>query len=284
MTICDRRGAMLAITALFAAPAFPVAADSPAIAAVERRHGGRLGVFALDTGNGRTLGHRADERFLMCSSFKGMLAACVLARIDAGRDRLDAPVRYGAADVLPYSPVVEAHVRDGALSVAALCEAILTQSDNAAANLLLARIGGPVALTAFARRIGDRTTRFDRTEPTLNHASGLLDTTTPAAIVATLRTLYLGRILSPASLARLERGMIGNRRGPARLRGSLPRDWIAGDRTGTSDAMCNDYAFARRPGRGPIAMAAYYEAPGQTMDAQEKVLRDVGVVIARWAA
>lgn len=286
--VCDRRDVLVGLaTAAIALPArvavAAISGQAAELAAIERKHGGRLGVFVLDTGSGRTLAHRAEERFLMCSSFKGLLAACVLARIDAGMDRLDAMIHYGRSDLLPSSPVIEAHVDVGALSVAALCGAILTRSDNAAANLLLARIGGPAALTSFARRLGDRTTRFDRTEPDLNTVSGLLDTTTPAAIVSTVRTIYLGRVLKPATLTVLERGMIANVRGPKRLRATLPRSWTVGDRTGTSVNYCNDFAFARRPHAAPVVMAAYYEAPGQTMEAQEAALREVGTRIADWA-
>ena len=150
------------LLAVRAATAF--ACEAAPIAAIEARHGGRLGVFVLDTGSGRTLAHRADERFLLCSTFKGVLAALVLSRVDAGRDNLANGVPYGERDLLPPSPVTGAHVREGTLTVGALCEAILLVSDNAAANLLLARVGGPPALTAFARTLGDAVTRFDRYE------------------------------------------------------------------------------------------------------------------------
>lgn len=88
-----------------AAPALYAAESS--IAEIERRHGGRLGVFAVDTGSGRTLSHRADERFLMCSTFKGMLAAQVLARVDAGKEQLGRLVHYSGRDLIFTSPVTK---------------------------------------------------------------------------------------------------------------------------------------------------------------------------------
>jgi beta-lactamase class A len=257
-------------------------AVSDPIAAIERAHGGRLGVFVLDTGSGRTLAHRADERFLLCSTFKGVLAALVLSRVDAGRDDLANLVRYRRGDLLPASPVTAAHVDKGVLPVRDLCAAILMYSDNCAANLLLARVGGPAALTAYARRLGDAITRFDRYELDAGHRAGTLDTTTPRAIAGTARAILLGNALRPASRALLEGWMVACKPGAARLRASFPDGWIAGDRTGTGDGECNDYAIVRRAGHAPMVMAAYYDAAGMEMGAQEAVLREVGAAIVRW--
>ncbi len=271
----------LALTGLRSLPGYAVTTDD--IAAIERRHGGRLGVFVLDTGSGRTLAHRADERFLLCSTFKGPLAALVLARVDAGQDSLSSSVRYGRKDLLPASPVTEAHVGQGALPVGALCEAILQYSDNAAANLLMARVGGPAAVTRYVRTIGDQVTRIDRYELAAGENSGDLDTTTPRAIAATARTIALGDVLKPASRALMERWMGECARGKVRLRASFPRDWVAFDRTGTADGECNDYAIARRPGRAPLVVAAYYDRDAMGLEAQEAVLREVGGLVADWA-
>lgn len=255
---------------------------SNAIAAIERRHGGRLGVFVQDTGSGRTLTHRADERFLMCSTFKGVLAGLVLSRIDVGHDDPNSLVPYGKQDLLGHSPVTAEHIGEGALPVHALCAAIVLYSDNGGANLLLRRVGGPAALTAYVRRIGDLVTRFDRYELAASDRSGVLDTTTPRAISRTARTLLLGDALSPQSRALLVRWMIECKTGANRLRASFPTTWIVGDKTGTGDGNCNDYAFVRRRGRAPLVMASYYDAPGMELAAQEAALRDVGLVIVQW--
>ncbi len=277
-------GGMLGGTcALVAARA---AAGDEAIGAIERRRGGRLGVFAVDTGSGAMLAHRADERFLLCSTFKGVLAGLVLARVDAGRDGLARVVRYGRGDLLPVSPLTQAHLAggaEGALSVEALCAAILAVSDNAAANLLLARVGGPAALTAFARGIGDATTRFDRYEPAAGRRSGMLDTTTPRAVAGLARALVLGDVLAPGSRTRLEGWMAACSVGRTRLRAAFPPAWVVADRTGTGDGACNDYAVVRRAGRAPLVAAAYHDAPGMEMEAQEAVLREAGMAVAAWA-
>ncbi|WP_310632132.1 class A beta-lactamase [Paraburkholderia sp.] len=257
--------------------------DTP-LADIERRNGGRLGVFALDTASGRTLAHRADERFLMCSTFKGLLAAQVLARVDAGKETLERPVPYSEHDLIFTSPVTKAHVAQGALPVRALCQAAVEVSDNTAAILLMRSVGGPSALTQFMHSIGDDVTRSDRYEPASNQASGVLDTTSPRAVVQSVRTILLGDVLSRASREQLESWMVASTPGRKRIRAALPADWHAGDRPGTSvDAQTNDYAIVRPPGRAPLLVAAYYEAPGLDMPHREAVLREAGAAFVAWA-
>lgn len=264
-------------------PAFAFA-QIPAIARIERRHGGRLGVFAVDTGSGRTMAHRADERFLMCSTFKGLLAAQVLARVDAGRERLDDAVPYGEADMIFTSPVTKANLAKGAMPVGDLLQAMLERSDNTAAVLLMRRAGGPEALTRFVRSVGDSMTRSDRYEPDSNDYDGDLDTTSPRAVIETVRKVLLGDVLSPVSRDQLEKGMIACKPGLDRIRATLPADWLAGDRPGTSVSReTNDFAIIRPPGRAPLLVAAYYDAPKLDFDRREAVLREVGKAFVRWA-
>lgn len=290
MPAFTRRDALLAALALPLLPlspasAAPVAAVPLALAALDARHGGRLGVAFLDSGSGRLLTHRGDERFALCSTFKWLLAAQVLAEVDAGRESPDRRIRYGAEALVPWSPVTEKHVGHG-LTVADLCEATITLSDNAAANLLLAEHGGPAALTAWLRATGDATTRLDRIEPALNEATpgDPRDTTTPGAMAATLRRVLLGDVLSPASRAQLVDWLVGNRTGGARLRAGLP-GWRVGDKTGSSGThVSNDVGIAWPPGGGaPVLVAAYYAESRADAAQRDAVIAEVGRLAAAWA-
>lgn len=264
-----------------AAPLF--AAESP-IADIERRYGGRLGVFAIDTGSGRTLAYRADERFLMCSTFKGLLAAQVLSRVDSGKESLERLVHYTEKDLIFTSPVTKANVMRGAMPVGDLCRAIVEVSDNTAAILLMRSVGGPQSLTRFVRSLGDNVTRSDRYEPKSNAYSGMLDTTTPRAIATSASRILLGDVLSVQSRRQLEEWMVSCKPGLNRIRAALPADWLAGDRPGTSvEEETNDYAIVRPPGRAPLLIAAYYDAPGVSMELRETVLREAGQVFVAWA-
>jgi beta-lactamase class A len=275
-----RRGLIAgAAASLCAGAAF--AADR--LGAIEAKVGGRLGVCAVDLGSGARLAHRADERFPMCSTFKAMAVAAALARVDAGDDHLDRFVRYTEADLLEYAPVTRAHVKEGGMAFGALCEAAVELSDNTAANLILASIGGPAGWTAFVRRLGDRVSRLDRNEPTLNTCipGDPRDTTTPAAMVADLRQAVLGGALSPASRQRLQDWMVGCKTGLTQLRSGLPSDWRVGDKTGNDGrTTTNDIAVAWTP-TGPIVIACYVtEAGSVSVDARAAAIADVGRLVA----
>ncbi len=252
-----RRGTFSGAAAVLLAGSASIATDR--FTAVERSVGGRLGVAALDTASGARLAHRAGERFAMCSTFKVLAVAAALARVDRGREHLDRMIAYGQADLLEYAPVTRARVSEGALSLVALCQAAIEVSDNTAANLILKAIGGPGAVTAFARTLGDPVTRLDRTEPALNSAvSGdPRDTTSPAAMLGDLRGIVVGGVLAPASRERLAEWMVACRTGMTRLRAGLPAGWRVGDKTGTGAlGTANDLAVAWAPG-GAILIASY---------------------------
>ncbi len=219
----------------------------------------------------------------MCSTFKAVLACMALRRVDEGTLMFATRVPFTAADLLEYAPDTRAHLADGAMSVEALCAAAVERSDNTAANLLLARLGGPAELTAFLRAMGDATTRLDRNEPTLNTnlAGDPRDTTTPSAMARTMATLLLSpRVLSPASRARIAEWMVASSTGRARLRAGMPPTWRVGDKTGTGErGACNDVAVAWPPGRAPIVVAAYVEAPAASLRAREEAHAEIGRVV-----
>jgi beta-lactamase class A len=229
-------------------------------AAIEAKIGGRVGVAAVDTRTGARLSHRGDERFAMCSSFKWVLVAAILARIDRGEITLDQRVSYSAANLLPHSPISEAHVGQGGLSIEELCAAAVEFSDNTAANALLVLVDGPAGLTQYLRRSGDPTTRLDRIEMALNSnlPGDRRDTTTPNAMVATMARLLTRDALSVASRARLIGWMKDCRTGLTRLRAGLPPAWSIGDKTGTGvNGASIDNAIAWRPDGPPILIASY---------------------------
>ena len=121
------------------------------VAAVETRIGGRIGVAALDTSNSKRVDYRADERFPMCSTFKFLAAAAVLKRVDEKQEKLERFVPYDVKQILEYAPVTKDHLKEGGMTLGALCAAAIEQSDNTAANLLLDTIGDPAGLTNFLR-------------------------------------------------------------------------------------------------------------------------------------
>lgn len=249
---------------------------------IERTSGGRLGVCILDTATGRRVAHRADERFPMCSTFKLLAAALVLHRVDTAQERLDRAIPVGRTDIVPHSPLTEPQV-GGSMTMGALCEATITQSDNAAANLMLASFGGPAGLTAYLRSLGDPITRLDRNEPSLNEAltGDPRDTTTPAAMLGLMQTLLLGAALKPPSRDQLRDWLLANKTGDERLRARLPAGWRVGDKTGAGAfGTNNDVGIVWPPGReAPILVTAYLTQTQASLDRRNATLAAVGALL-----
>ena len=259
-------------------------AGDSAIKALEAQTGARIGLAAVDTGSGKTLLNRQAERFVMCSSFKLSLAAAILARADKEREQMDRLVRYDKP-VLEVSPATTKNWPHG-MTVAELCEAAVIYSDNTAANVLLEALGGPQAVTAFWRSLGDPVSRLDDVEPKLNVPDGARNTATPAAMLGNLKAMLLGDALTPASRAQLLKWMQANTTGSAMLRAGLPSGWIVGDKTGRwngSDPHAfatNDLAIVMPPGRKPILIVCYTQGGSTDADARAAVVASVGKIVA----
>lgn len=276
-------------TAAFGAAARPAGPDD-ALQRLEAASGGRLGVFMLDTGTGRTRAYRADERFPMCSTFKFLAAAFVLQRADSGLEELARAVPVPPkADLVPYSPVTGPRA-GGTMAMAQLCEAAVTASDNTAANLMLASFGGPAGLTGFTRALGDRSTRLDRNEPTLNEATpgDERDTTTPSAMVGLMKKLLVDRTLKASSREQLQAWMIANTTGGRQIRAGLPGGWRIGDKTGSgANGTGNDIAIVWPPGAGmaPLLVAAYLTgATATSVEQRQATLAAVGALVPAFAS
>jgi beta-lactamase class A len=255
------------------------------ITAIETRIGGRIGVAAVDTSNDKHLDYRAEERFPMCSTFKFLAAAAVLKRVDEKKEKLERFVPYNAKDILEYAPVTKEHLNEGGMTLGALCEAAIEQSDNTAGNLLLNAIGGPAGLTNFVRGLGDRVTRLDRIEPELNSAipGDERDTTTPAAISSDMQRLLLGDALSEASRRKLDDWLQRNETGGSMIRAGVPKTWSVGDKTGRgANGATNDIAIMRPPGRAPILLAIYSVGSTATANDRAAAIAEVTKVVAEF--
>ncbi|MFB9269577.1 class A beta-lactamase [Bradyrhizobium erythrophlei] len=251
------------------------------LARIEQDTGGRLGVAALDTETGLRAALRGDERFPMCSTFKALASAAVLRRVDRGESSLDQHVQFEAKDLLANSPITKERVASG-MTLAEICEAAITRSDNTAGNMLLREIGGPAGLTSFFRTIGDTVSRLDRWELALNEGipGDPRDTTSPTSMLNNLQRVLLGDALSAPSRQQLTDWMVANKTGDARLRAGVPSGWRVADKTGTGErGTANDIGVFWPPGRKPIVVTTYLtgaQAPAEQCNAAiAKVARTV---------
>lgn len=254
---------------------------------------GRLGVAVVDQQTQRYFGHRMDERFALCSTFKLPLAAMVLSAMDAGRIAADESLDYTEQDLVPHAPITAPKLPQGSMGVLELAKAAQTHSDNVAANLLLRRLGGPEAFTRWCRQWGDEVTRLDRFEPELNLVvdGDQRDTTSPRAMAHLVGRFFGTEVLGAASQARLRSWMTETQTGAKRLRRGFPDAWQSGDKTGTSlgkglPSYYNDVACVWFTKRAPLVVACFFESSAEATDIRDEdqvVLAKVGHIAAHWA-
>lgn len=242
---------------------------------------GRLGVHIVDSAAGQEYGYRADERFMMLSSFKLLASALVLHRVDAGNESLRRRMSYTGKDLVPWSLVTEQHADGNGMTLGRLYDGTITTSDNTAGNLILSSYGGLAALTAFARQLGDQVTRLDRYKPQLNVKSGdgLMDTTSPRATAITMQKLLLGNALSVHSRELLQQWLRGNTTGNNRLKAGLPTDWRIGDKTSTNKSDSNDIGIVFPPYRAPLPVTAYLAESHATSQGKDATIAEVGKLV-----
>ncbi|MER6028830.1 class A beta-lactamase [Streptomyces sp. NPDC001851] len=248
---------------------------------LEQRHGARLGVYARNIRTGRSVAHRAGERFAMCSTFKAFAAAAVL-RDHGGCAPLDRVVHYPPHDILPNSPRTQEYVDTG-MTVADLCAAAIQYSDNAAGNLLLREIGGPAGLTRFFRSLGDGVSRLDRWETDLGSAipGDPRDTTTPQALGRSFERLTLGRALARADRERLVDWLKGNTTSVTRFRAGLPRDWVLADKTGTGDyGSAHDIGVAWTTRSTPLLLTVLSARSARDAPADDALVAEAARIVA----
>ncbi|MDP9861290.1 MULTISPECIES: class A beta-lactamase [Streptosporangium] len=254
--------------------------------ALEASSGSRIGAYALDTATGRMVAYRSGERFPMLSTFKALAAAAVLQKARTSDPGLmDRVVHWKASEVKANSPMTERHVEDG-MTVAQLCEAAITLSDNTAGNMLLKQIGGPAGLTKYLRTLKDPISRLDRWETELNdwNPKEKRDTTTPAAMARNLREVTSGNALDTRDRARLNAWLRANKTGDERIRAGLPKTWIIGDKTGSSTnyGSTNDIAVIRTSeSASPLIMAIYTTHRAADAPNDNKVIADTATILAR---
>ena len=275
-------GSLLASSTLLGARAFAQDAAGnfqQRLAALEQRHGGRLGVAILDTAKSKPIAYRGHERFPLCSTFKALAGACVLARVDRKEESLSRRILYSKDDLVTYSPVTEKYAGGEGMTIGDICGAAITLSDNSAGNLLLDSFGGPAGLTAYMRSLGDAVTRLDRRETELNEAipGDPRDTTSPLAMAETLRKIILADALSTSSREQLIAWLVDCKTGDKRLRAGVPAGWRVGDKTGTGGHNAtNDVAVIWPPGRAPIIVTAYYVDANASADERNAVIAEIG--------
>lgn len=220
---------------------------------------GKIGVLAINTANEQQIQYRASEHFPIQSTFKVIAVSAILKRSVTDKHLLQQKMTYTKKDLVFWSPITEKHLADG-MTISELCSAAMMYSDNTATNLIVKKLGGPEAVTAFARSLGDNTFQINSWEPNLNSdPNDLRDTSTPTAMAKSLQKLTLGNILASPQREQLVSWMKANTTGDARIRAGVPKGWIVADKTGSGNdyGISNDIGIIWPSNCAPIVIAIY---------------------------
>lgn len=239
-------------------------------ALAERAKPGVLGFALMNLESGQRWTLNGDRAFPMQSVFKAVVGAAALAEVDAGRLSLAESVSIGAKQLSPpRSPIADAWPGRTIYTLDELLVAAVSDSDNTAVDILMKRIGGPGAVTAWLQSRKVEEVRIDRYERELQpEALGLAsfrpawkgpafdaalatvppqtqraaaeaylrdprDTATPNGMLGFLSKLQAGELLSPASTHRLVTILIQSPRGPERLKAGFPKGATFAHKIGT---------------------------------------------------
>lgn len=249
-----------------AASPFALAAGADPFGAIERKWGVSVGVAAHVVGSGRSVSHRAGERFPLASTWKLPLVMAVLARAQAGTLSLDRPVRFTSADLARFGPIAHDYPHGGELTVREICRRTISYSDNTGADLLAPLAGGPAAVNRYVRTLGIDGVSIDHRERELPSAAVRAnphDTGTPHAMMRLVERLVTRSPLAAAQTSLLLTWLRGTKTGGKRLRAGVPPGWTVADKTGTYDNASNDVGLLYPPNGPPIAIACYaFGQPG----------------------
>jgi len=254
------------------------------IVKLESQLSARIGVTVFEVDTDKRWEYHADDLFPMSSTFKTLACAALLHRVDANQETLERIVEIEAASLVSYSPITETRVADAGMSLAELCEASITVSDNTAGNLILEAIGGPQGLTDFMRSLGDEVTRLDRMETQLNEGvpGDPRDTTTPNAMASAMRRLILGDVLSVSSRMQLEAWLRADSVADALFRAGIPETWEIGDKTGAGGYGSRSIAAIMWPPSGnPVIATVYITETDASFDDRNSAIAQIGAAIAK---
>ncbi|KAA6405572.1 class A beta-lactamase [Candidatus Tokpelaia sp.] len=248
----------------------------------------RIGIAVLDKAGGIIAAWRAYEHFPLNSTYKPLLCAALLHKVDKGALDLSDKVRFDKSRLVSYSPVTQNFITPAAMDWRQLCRAAVEFSDNTAANLILAALGGPGEFNRFLRNMGDNITQLDHFEPDLNHIKpgDKRDSTMPVAIGRTLQQLVFGDILQPQSRRQLTQWLLNDKVADELLRSVLPPQWKIADKTGAGDYGSRSIISIIWPQkREPLLIAIYITATkasiAQTNAAIARIGKKIFTILAQ---
>ncbi len=245
------------------------------LASLGRSFHGRVGIAVEDVSQEWSVSYDGARFYPQQSVSKLCTAIAVLGAVDAGRLQLTDPVLVRREDMSVFHQPIQARLTDAGFQtdVGDLLIDAIADSDNAADDILIRKVGGSEAVQAAvsARELGDIRcgpeehllesriaglawrpdyafgqafwTARDALDPALRarklqaYLDDPEDGATPLALAHLLARLKRGELLSAASTERLLATMALTRTGPKRLPAGLGPGWTIAHKTGTGQDL-----------------------------------------------
>ena len=233
---------------------------------------GILGAAVLDLQTGALSSVNGNTPLPLQSVFKLPLGIYVMHLAETGEISLEENITLSQSELsIFYSPITEAFDRRQSYTIRELVAAVVSDSDNTAADWLLERTGGPKALSKFFQARGLRQFRVDRYErelqpesvglpasagrmpdsdayrryrasiPIVARTAGMQhyladprDRMSAVDAVRLLAMLNAGQLLNRAHTVEMMGILVGTPSGPNRLKAGVPTDVLVYHKTGSS--------------------------------------------------
>lgn len=241
---------------------------------IEQENDVTIGVYGMNTDNGKVYKHNADERFAFASTYKAIASGILLNNMPNGK--LNKKIKINEQDIVAYSPVTEKYIGK-TMSLKSLVQASMLQSDNTANNKIINEIGGIEGFNNELKSLGDYISKPQRLEPDLNDydPTKIADTTTPRAAATTLHKLLASKQMDKDNQALLKQVMIENETGDSLIKAGVPKEYTVGDKSGQAltYGTRNDLAFIYTDKhRKPIILAVYTKQDQKNAKPDDKII------------
>lgn len=243
---------------------------------IENEYNTKVGIYGINTENGKAYQHNADERFTFASTYKAIASGILLNKV--APSELNKKVEINESEIVANSPVTEQYIGK-IMSLKALIKASMLQSDNTANNKIMQELGGVNGLKHELVQLGDDVSEPQRLEPELNYfdPNSKADTTTPRAAAQTLNSILTSNEMNESNLSLLKQTMIENKTGDTLIKAGMPNSYTVGDKSGQAltYATRNDLAFIYPKGQDkPIILAIYSKQDQKDAKPNDKVISD----------
>ena len=209
---------------------------------------GHNGMYFKNLSTGETIEYRSKESFGPASVIKLpiLMHICQLAR--QCQVRMEEKIRCRHADKLGGCGALRAFSDEPEVSIATLCELMITISDNSATNLLIRRFGLDVLNEAF-RQMGLSVTRLNRFLFDSEAASrGIENEFSPAEMGGLLEQIYQRKFVDETTSIYIE-DMLMKQQINHKIPGIIGDAAPIAHKTGEDGGITNDVAlvYAREP-------------------------------------